>query len=117
MARRARDQAERRAALELPLQDVAGSESSTEALNSDLRLVLAWALLCLPNLGGPSLWDIDEGRNAEAAYEMEQSGNALVPTFNYQLRCDKPALLYWLQAAAYRTFGADEFAARLPSSC
>src|SRR4051794_2088048 len=81
-----------------------------------LLLVLAWALLCLPNLGGPSLWDIDEGRNAEAAYEMEQSGNALVPTFNYQLRTDKPALLYWLQVAAYRTCGVSEFAARLPSA-
>src|SRR5947209_2258540 len=48
VARRARDQAERRAALELPLQDVAGSESSTEALNSDLRLVLDEEINRLP---------------------------------------------------------------------
>jgi 4-amino-4-deoxy-L-arabinose transferase-like glycosyltransferase len=79
-------------------------------------LTAVWALLCLPNLGGPSLWDIDEGNNAEAAQEMFCSGNAIVPTFNGQLREDKPALLYWLQGAAYSACGVSEFAARLPSA-
>jgi 4-amino-4-deoxy-L-arabinose transferase-like glycosyltransferase len=68
------------------------------------------------NLGGPQLWDVDEGRNATAALEMMESGNWIVPTFNGQLRTDKPALLYWLQIFAYRTFGVNEFAARLPSA-
>jgi 4-amino-4-deoxy-L-arabinose transferase-like glycosyltransferase len=81
-----------------------------------LLLLLVWAALCLPNLGRPSLWDIDEGNNAEAAFEMRESGNWLVPTFNYRLRPDKPALLYWLQAGAYAIFGVNEFAARLPSA-
>jgi 4-amino-4-deoxy-L-arabinose transferase-like glycosyltransferase len=79
-------------------------------------LTAVWALLCLPNLGGPSLWDVDEGNNAEAAQEMFCSGNVIVPTFNGQIREDKPALLYWLQGAAYSTFGVSEFAARLPSA-
>jgi 4-amino-4-deoxy-L-arabinose transferase-like glycosyltransferase len=79
-------------------------------------LVLAWATLCLPNLGRPSLWDIDEGNNSEASLEMKESGNYVKPTFNYQLREDKPALLYWLQAAAYGACGVNEFAARLPSA-
>jgi 4-amino-4-deoxy-L-arabinose transferase-like glycosyltransferase len=79
-------------------------------------LAAVWALLCLPNLGGPSLWDIDEGNNAEAAHEMFCSGNLIVPTFNGQLREDKPALLYWLQGAAYSACGVNEFAARLPSA-
>ncbi len=79
-------------------------------------LALVWALLCLPNLGGPSLWDIDEGNNATAGYEMYRSGNLVLPTFNSKLREDKPALLYWLQIAAYRTFGTNEFSARLPSA-
>jgi 4-amino-4-deoxy-L-arabinose transferase-like glycosyltransferase len=81
-----------------------------------LLLVLIWAALHLPNLGRPSLWDIDEGNNAEAAYEMRESGNPIVPTFNYRLRPDKPPLLYWLQVAAYEAFGVNEFAARLPSA-
>ena len=79
-------------------------------------LLLAWAALCLPNLGGPSLWDIDEGNNSEAAREMWRADNWVVPTCNYRLREDKPALIYWLQGAAYATFGLGEFAARLPSA-
>ena len=72
--------------------------------------------MTLPNLGAPSLWDIDEGHNAEAAREMLDSGNWLVPTFNFQLRDHKPPLLYWLQIAGYEWFGVNEFAARLPSA-
>jgi 4-amino-4-deoxy-L-arabinose transferase-like glycosyltransferase len=79
-------------------------------------LALVWAALCLPNLGGPSLWDIDEGNNAECAQEMYESGNFVVPTFNYKLRLDKPVLLYWLQTSAYHVYGINEFAARLPSA-
>src|SRR5947209_7697780 len=77
-------------------------------------LLAAGGCLFLTNLGGPALWDIDEGRNATAALEMHESGNWIVPTFNGKLRSHKPVLLYWLQAAAYAVFGATEFAARLP---
>jgi 4-amino-4-deoxy-L-arabinose transferase-like glycosyltransferase len=80
-----------------------------------LLLVVATGL-CFVRLGAPSLWDVDEGHNAEAAREMFESGNWIVPTFNFQLRTDKPALLYWLQMAAYRLCGINEFAARLPSA-
>ena len=79
-------------------------------------LALVWAVLCLPNLGGPSLWDIDEGNNAQCAREMYECGYYVVPTFNYKLRVDKPILLYWLQIAAYHVCGVNEFAARLPSA-
>jgi 4-amino-4-deoxy-L-arabinose transferase-like glycosyltransferase len=79
-------------------------------------LILVWAALCLPNLGGPSLWDIDEGNNSECAREMWRAGDWIIPTCNYQLRTDKPVLLYWLQMAAFTVFGAGEFAARLPSA-
>src|SRR5579862_7326538 len=79
-------------------------------------LLAAGTLLFLVNLGGPALWDIDEGRNATAALEMRESGDWIVPKFNGELRSHKPALLYWLQAAAYAVFGVNEFAARLPSA-
>jgi 4-amino-4-deoxy-L-arabinose transferase-like glycosyltransferase len=80
-------------------------------------LLLVWgAVLFLTNLGGPSLWDVDEGRNAGCSYEMMESGNFLVPTFNAELRVDKPPLLYWLQVAAFKCFGINELAARLPSA-
>jgi 4-amino-4-deoxy-L-arabinose transferase-like glycosyltransferase len=74
------------------------------------------AAVTFPALNSTSLWDIDEGLNAEAAREMLESGNAVVPTFNFKPRTAKPPLLYWLQALSYRTFGVGEFAARLPSA-
>src|SRR5947209_15740704 len=80
-----------------------------------LVLLAVTAALTLPGLGSISLWDIDEGLNAEAAREMLESGDWVVPTFNFKPRTAKPALLYWLQALAYRQFGVNEFSARLPS--
>jgi 4-amino-4-deoxy-L-arabinose transferase-like glycosyltransferase len=78
-------------------------------------LAVAHFLLTLPNLGGHTFWDMDEGVNAEAAREMLESGNWTTPYFNYELRTAKPALLYWLQATSYQLFGVNEFAARLPA--
>src|SRR5438552_2315955 len=74
-----------------------------------LLLLSAGACLFLINLGGPALWDIDEGRNAGCSMAMRESGNWVVPTFNGQLRSHKPALLYWLQVIAYDCFGLNEF--------
>src|SRR5262245_29574396 len=79
-------------------------------------LILVGALLCLPNLGAASLWDIDEGNNAVCAFEMYESGDFVMPTFNYQPRDDKPPLLYWMQAAGYHLIGVNETSARLPSA-
>jgi 4-amino-4-deoxy-L-arabinose transferase-like glycosyltransferase len=80
-----------------------------------LTLLAAVALLTLPNLGTPSLWDQDEGLNAEAARELDESGQWIVPTFNFQLRTAKPILLYWLQVPMYQLFGVNEWSARLPA--
>ena len=81
-----------------------------------LVLIALGLVLFFPNLGGPSLWDLDEGRNATCALEMLLANTWVIPTFNGQLRPDKPALLYWLQMAAYDVFGVNEFAGRLPSA-
>jgi 4-amino-4-deoxy-L-arabinose transferase-like glycosyltransferase len=79
-------------------------------------LIALGLVLFFPNLGGPSLWDLDEGRNLTCSDEMKQANNWVIPTFNGVLRPDKPALLYWLQIAAYDLFGVNEFAGRLPSA-
>jgi 4-amino-4-deoxy-L-arabinose transferase-like glycosyltransferase len=81
-----------------------------------LVLAVVCGVLFLPNLGGPSLWDIDEGNNSACSQEMLESGDWVVPHFNGFLRTDKPALLYWLQLAAYYQCGVNEFSARLPSA-
>ena len=83
---------------------------------TDYALLLAVAAaLTLPNLGASSLWDVDEGVNAEAAREMQEAGTWVVPIFNYELRTAKPVMLYWLQRASYAAFGVSEWSARLPS--
>jgi 4-amino-4-deoxy-L-arabinose transferase-like glycosyltransferase len=79
-------------------------------------LIALCAVLTLPNLGAPSLWDVDEGVNAEAAREMRDNDSWLIPTFNYKLRTAKPVMLYWLQRASFAAFGVSEWSARLPSA-
>ncbi len=81
-----------------------------------LVLAAAWAVLTLPNLGATSLWDMDEGVNAECAREMLEGGSWVVPTFNWELRTAKPVLTYWLQRLSYQAFGVSEWSARLPSA-
>lgn len=81
-----------------------------------LVVVLAAATVFLTNLGGPSLWDEDEPKNAECAREMQERGDWIVPTFNASLRTDKPILLYWLMRSAYAAFGVSEFSARIASA-
>lgn len=84
---------------------------------ADYTVLLAVAAaLTLPNLGVSSLWDVDEGVNAEAAREMMEAGTWVIPTFNFELRTAKPVMLYWLQRASYTAFGVSEWSARLPSA-
>jgi 4-amino-4-deoxy-L-arabinose transferase-like glycosyltransferase len=62
------------------------------------------------------LVDRDEPRFAEAAREMRERGDYIVPYFNNQFRFDKPPLTYWFQVASYRIFGENDFAARFPTA-
>ncbi len=74
------------------------------------------AVVMLTNLGGPRLWDDDEGRNGGTARDMFLRGDWIVPTFNAELRTHKPVLVYWCMIVAYHIGGANEFTARLPSA-
>ena len=67
-------------------------------------------------LGAVPLFDLDEAIYAETAREMVESGNWLTPQFNYSPDFDKPILLYWFMATAFKTFGLSEFSARLTSA-
>lgn len=79
-------------------------------------LLALCGILLFWNLGALGLTDRDEGRNAEAGREMLETGDWMSPTFNYEPRYAKPALVYWLMGASYKTFGVNEFAARFPSA-
>ena len=81
-------------------------------LSSQWILVAACLAMYWTGNGEYSLWDRDEPRFATATREMIAQGEWLVPTFNGELRPDKPILIYWLQSLAYLVFGDNPFAAR-----
>lgn len=58
----------------------------------------------------------DEARNAQAAWEMLQNEEWIVPTFNENLRSDKPPLHYLGMRFWYILLGKNALAARLGSS-
>ncbi len=58
----------------------------------------------------------DEPRYAQVAREMFERGDWVTPTLGGYHWFEKPALLYWLQIAAYNLFGVSEFSARFGSA-
>ena len=73
-------------------------------------------VLFFARLGDLPLVDPDEGRNAEVAREMAESGAWVVPTYNGIPYLDKPALYFRTVALSFKAFGRTETAARLPSA-
>lgn len=77
---------------------------------------LVAAFMFFGRLGELPLIDPDEGRNAEVAREMGESGAWVVPTFNAIPYLDKPALYFRAVALSFGAFGRSEATARLPSA-
>lgn len=96
------------------MQDSAGSAAKPKRLP---RLYL-WALLLVftavwfSNLEYRKLVRPDEGRYAEIAREMAQSGDWITPRLNDLKYFEKPPLQYWATAAAFRLFGEHHWTAR-----
>jgi 4-amino-4-deoxy-L-arabinose transferase-like glycosyltransferase len=79
-----------------------------------LLLAVVGALLVF-RLGTVPLIGPDEPRYARVAVEMARSGDLVTPTLQGKPWLEKPALYYWLAAAAFKVLGETEAAARLPS--
>src|SRR3974390_874862 len=81
---------------------------------------LLWAALPLAYLlsfcgrGTAGLFGPDEPRYASIGREMARSGDWITPRLWGQPWFEKPALLYWLQGAAFRLGLGTEVAPRLP---
>lgn len=81
-----------------------------------LWLLLIGSIAFFWNLGGIGLVDETEPLFAEAARQMTVTGDWVTPYFNGETRFDKPPLIYWLMAIAYKLVGVNEWAVRLPSA-
>lgn len=67
-------------------------------------------------LGAAPVYILDEAKNAQCAREMWYSGQWIVPTFNGELRTDKPPLHYWFMSLSFSWFGQGAWQARFFSA-
>ena len=75
-----------------------------------------WALMLFIWFFALSLRDListDEGRYADIAMEMLQTGDWITPRLNGLLYFEKPPLQYWASAISFALFDFNDFTARL----
>ncbi len=79
-----------------------------------LALIPAVYFLFFFNLSGVGLLGPDEPRYAAIGREMARSGDWITPRLWGEAWFEKPPLLYWMTAAAFRAGLGDDLAPRLP---
>lgn len=77
-------------------------------------LVVIAIIVTLPFLGTRGLFETTEGRYAECAREMLETGNWLEPQLDYHPHWTKPPLTYWVLAGSMKLLGQNNWALRLP---
>jgi len=100
---------------------------SRSAFHWEDRPVVAWTLsilwvatICFMafwwRLDGTGLVDETEPLFAEASRQMVVTGDWITPYFNGATRFDKPPLVYWIMAIAFKIGGVNVWAVRFPSA-
>ena len=102
--------------MKIKFNEIKNNNVSEWFLKTLVVILVLFVILYFYRLGNVGLIDVDEPRYAEAGREMLESGNWVVPYFNYTVRFDKPIFFYWFEAISMNFFGVNEFAARLPSA-
>jgi 4-amino-4-deoxy-L-arabinose transferase-like glycosyltransferase len=74
------------------------------------------AFLFFYGLGQFGLIGADEPRYAQVAREMLESRDWITPVLGGEPWLEKPPLYYWQATLAYKLFGVNDWAARLPSA-
>jgi 4-amino-4-deoxy-L-arabinose transferase-like glycosyltransferase len=95
------------------IDPVVRSPDAALSRTASIALVLLFTLIWFANLDYRRLIHPDEGRYAEIPREMVASGDWLTPRLDGIKYFEKPALQYWLTAAAYEAFGIHQWTARL----
>jgi 4-amino-4-deoxy-L-arabinose transferase-like glycosyltransferase len=90
-----------------------GADSAPLSPRSAIALVVAFVLIWFCSIDARRLVHPDEGRYAEIAREMATTGDWVTPRLNGIKYFEKPALQYWVTAAAYDAFGVRHWTARL----
>jgi 4-amino-4-deoxy-L-arabinose transferase-like glycosyltransferase len=88
-------------------------DSSTLAKRGTFILFIAIVAFYFYGLGQLPLVGPDEPRYAQVAREMFLRGDLITPTLGGYLWFEKPAFLYWLMIASYKSFGVSEWSSRL----
>ncbi|MEB3224860.1 MAG: glycosyltransferase family 39 protein [Synechococcus sp.] len=83
---------------------------------SAIALGLLGIIAFVWHLGTVGLVDETEPMFADAAQRMLATGDWITPYYNDATRFDKPPLVYWLMAIAYKIVGVNAWGARLPSA-
>jgi len=90
--------------------------SPSDAKRRSIWLFMLMALIVLgAGIGLRDPWPSDEPRFALAAKQMVESGDWLFPHRGHELYSDKPPMLFWLQALAYKAVDDWRMAFLLPS--
>ncbi|HTK39086.1 MAG TPA: glycosyltransferase family 39 protein [Pyrinomonadaceae bacterium] len=100
------------------MSEISKTEDPRSKTFSQYIWVLLFALVVFTYFFGLSIPLVgpDEPRYAQVAREMFLRHDWITPTLGGFDWFEKPALLYWLQIIAYKTFGLSEFSARVGSA-
>ena len=77
-------------------------------------ILIAAAVYLASIVSPPSLQDDVDAVQAQIARNMLTSGDWVTPRLDGVIYLEKPPLIYWLIAITYKTFGVDDWAARIP---
>jgi 4-amino-4-deoxy-L-arabinose transferase-like glycosyltransferase len=92
---------------------MATTPPSVSVTRREILLVVLALVVAFGFQGSRGLYESTEGRYAEAAREMIETGDWLVPQLDYEPHWSKPPLAYWAIAGGMLVLGENEWGARL----
>ncbi|MBB5341052.1 ArnT family glycosyltransferase [Tunturiibacter gelidoferens] len=107
--------------MENPVKTVSGLQETGDRSRAVNRSQLFWLVVlfaaavylgCI--LSPPSLMDDVDAVQAQIAHNMISSGDWVTARLDGVAYLEKPPLIYWMIAVAYKVFGVHDWAARIP---